>query len=259
MRATTATLLLAVAFVLSAAAFGIPSLYVPGVALALLVLAIWAWSRSACRAAAGGSGAGPVEPQRGGHLSARGRGSPRGLPLPGSSIEHPLADRPLQTGTRPSGAHTIGLRMRRRGRHLVEPPALRRLRPVRSAAAPGPGRRGDPGPGAAAGRAGRGRLRRGRRRRSPPRLGLARLRRRRPRPPRGRVRGRGHPALPGRHPGLEDPLADGRPQRRAGRAEADQRRRVAAADRARRLRARLRGGARPRRAGGGLDLRAPRS
>ena len=86
-------------------------------------------------------------------------------------------------------------------------------------------------PGAASGRAGHGPLRRGRRRRSPPRLGLARLRRRGPRPPRGRVRGGGHPPLPGRHPGLEDPLADRRPQRRAGRAEADQRRRVAAADR----------------------------
>lgn len=123
MRATTATLLLAVAFVLSAAAFGISSLFVPGVALALLVLAIWAWSRWACRGLRMETVAGPWSLGEGDTYPLGARVASR-LPLPGSRIEHPLAERPIQTGARPSGTHTIGLRMERRGRHLVDPPAL---------------------------------------------------------------------------------------------------------------------------------------
>ena len=37
---------------------------------------------------------------------------------------HPLADRPLQTGARPSGLHTIALRIERRGRYLIDPPVV---------------------------------------------------------------------------------------------------------------------------------------
>jgi uncharacterized protein (DUF58 family) len=122
-RKTTATLLLAVAFVLSAAAFGIPSLYVPGVALALLVLAILAWSRWACRGLRVEAAPGPWSLGEG-DIYPLGARIASGLPLPGSRLEHPLAERPLETGIRPSGTHTIGLRMERRGRHLVEPPAL---------------------------------------------------------------------------------------------------------------------------------------
>ncbi len=123
MKATTATLLLAVAFVLSAAAFGIPSLYVPGVALVLLVLAIRAWSRLACRSLRVEAVAGPWSIGEGGTYPLVTRVA-SSIPLPGSRIEHPLAEHALETGARPSGAHTINLRMERRGRHRLKPPAL---------------------------------------------------------------------------------------------------------------------------------------
>ena len=123
MRATTATLLLAAAFVLSAAAFGTPPLYVPGVALALLVLALRVWSGSARRRLRAEAVPGPWSLSEG-DTYPLGVRIDAGMPLPGSSIEHPLADRPLQTGARPSGVHTVGLRMRRRGRYLLDPPAL---------------------------------------------------------------------------------------------------------------------------------------
>jgi uncharacterized protein (DUF58 family) len=119
----TATLLLAAAFVLSAAAFGIPSLYVPGVALVLLVLAVRAWSGWAGRRLRVETVPGPWSLGEGDAYPLETRVA-SSLPLPGSRIEHPLAERPLETGPRPSGAHTIGLRMERRGRHLLEPPAL---------------------------------------------------------------------------------------------------------------------------------------
>jgi uncharacterized protein (DUF58 family) len=123
MRATTATLLLAATLVLSAAAFGTPSLYVPGVALALLVLALGAWVRYASRRLRVEPVPGPWSLTEGETYSLGAKVAPS-VPLPGSTIEHPLADRPLQTGTRPSGLHTIALRIERRGRHLVEAPAL---------------------------------------------------------------------------------------------------------------------------------------
>ncbi len=123
MRARTATLLLAVVFVLAGAAFGSASLYVPGVALALLVGSLGLWMRAASRRPRVEPVPGPWSITEGSlyPLGARITGS--GL-LPGSSIEHPLADQPVQSGARPSGLHTLELRIGRRGRHLLEPPAL---------------------------------------------------------------------------------------------------------------------------------------
>ncbi len=123
MRTTTATLLLAAAFVLAAAAFGATTLYVPGVALVLLVLALGAWVRAGSRRIRVETVPGPWSVTEGDAyaLGARVAG---GALLPGSSIVHPLADRPLVTGVRPAGVHRIPLQLERRGRHLLDPPAL---------------------------------------------------------------------------------------------------------------------------------------
>ena len=123
MKATTATLLLAAAFVLSAAAFGTPSLYVPGAALALLVLALWGWVGFASRRLRVETVPGPWSLTEGDAYPLGARVTAGAL-LPGSSVAHPLADRPLQTGARPSGLHTIALRIERRGRHLIDPPVV---------------------------------------------------------------------------------------------------------------------------------------
>jgi uncharacterized protein (DUF58 family) len=122
-RPTAATLLLAAGFVLAAAAFGSPSLYVPGVALALLVTGLCAWVRSAARRVGMEPVPGPWSLTEGDSYALGVRIGGNQL-LPGSSLEHPLADRPLPTGTRPAGVHRIPLRLERRGRRLLDPPAL---------------------------------------------------------------------------------------------------------------------------------------
>ena len=123
MGARTATLLLAVAFVVSAAAFGSTSLYVPGVAMAILVAGLGIWVRASARRPRVERVPGPWSIIEGESYPLGARVSTAGL-LPGSRVEHPLADQPLQTGVRPSGLHMLELRIRRRGRHLLEPPAL---------------------------------------------------------------------------------------------------------------------------------------
>lgn len=123
MSPRTATLLLAVAFLLAAAAFGASSLYVPGAALAILVCSLGIWVRAASRRPRLEPVPGPWSITEGESYPLGARVAGAGL-LPGSSIEHPLAESPLPTGPRPSGLHRLNLRIQRRGRHLLEPPAL---------------------------------------------------------------------------------------------------------------------------------------
>jgi uncharacterized protein (DUF58 family) len=131
MLAARATLVLAAAFVLAGAAFDSPSMYVPGVALALLVAGTRVWVGAAARRAR-------LEPQRGPWAIEEGEPYPLelvirgdGCPLPGGRVVHPLADRPAGVGGRSPARVRVRLRPRRRGRWELEPARLQLADPLR--------------------------------------------------------------------------------------------------------------------------------
>jgi uncharacterized protein (DUF58 family) len=131
MVAARATLVLAAAFVLAGAGFDSPSLYVPGVALALLVAGTRIWVGAAARRAR-------LEPQPGPWTIEEGEPYPfelvirgGGWPLPGGRVVHPLADRPARITARSPTRVRVCLRPPRRGRWELEPPTLQLADPLR--------------------------------------------------------------------------------------------------------------------------------
>ncbi len=113
-----ATLVLAAAFVLAGAAFDSPSMYVPGVALALLAGGARLWVGAASRRIR-------LEPESGPWAIQEDEAYPLelvirrgGWPLPGGRVMHPLADGPARVIGRtptqsagppaPAAAGTVG-------------------------------------------------------------------------------------------------------------------------------------------------------
>lgn len=114
-----ATAALGAALALAAAAFGSPSLLVPGVALVLLALGAVAWVEAAAFGARLQRSPGPERIVEGDAfpLSLELR---RGLvPPPGGELIEPLLDRPQRVG--PLGPRRVAreLRLQRRGRHTL--------------------------------------------------------------------------------------------------------------------------------------------
>jgi uncharacterized protein (DUF58 family) len=123
MPAARTTLVLAAAFVLAGGAFDSPSLYVPGVALALLVLACRIWVRVAARRV-------ELETERGPWSIAEGEPYPiqvaihAPVPLPAATLVHPLADAGARIGVRTRRRVLIEVPSLRRGRHHLAPVTL---------------------------------------------------------------------------------------------------------------------------------------
>jgi uncharacterized protein (DUF58 family) len=124
MVAARSTLVLAGAFVLCGASFDSPSLYVPGVALAALVLGSRLWVGLAARRVRIEQLPGPWSIVEGEPYWLRIRIRSGRLPLPGGRVVHPLADRPLPVGMHPGGHARLQLRSPRRGRRRLEPATL---------------------------------------------------------------------------------------------------------------------------------------
>jgi uncharacterized protein (DUF58 family) len=121
MPTARSTLVLAGAFVLVGAAFDLPSLYVPGLALAALVAGLRIWVALASHSLRVESLAGPWSIVEGEAYPLAVRIRSGSLPLPGGRIGHPLADRPLTIARRSDGPVELELRSLRRGRRRVEP------------------------------------------------------------------------------------------------------------------------------------------
>ena len=126
MSPRTATLLLAVAFVLAAAAFGCQLAVRPRRRRWRSWSAARDLGEGRVPPPAAGAGAGPVEHHRGGELPARARESPRRACCPGSSIEHPLADQ-----TSPDRSPTLRPPPARAAHPAAGPPPARAAGPVR--------------------------------------------------------------------------------------------------------------------------------
>jgi uncharacterized protein (DUF58 family) len=131
MTAGRATLVLAAAFVLGAAAFDSPSLYVPGVALALLVAGLRIWVGLAARRA-------HLERQEGPWTIVEGDPYPLEvtvrlgrIPLPGGQVVHPLGEYPATIPSRVRIRARLELRSLRRGRRDLEPVTLVLADPLR--------------------------------------------------------------------------------------------------------------------------------
>jgi uncharacterized protein (DUF58 family) len=132
---TRATLVLAVALVLAAAAFDTPSLYVPGIALllALPVGRLWAWQ--AARRVRLVHRPGPRAVIEGQPYSLEIVVDTDGLPLPGGVVTHPLASSPARLSARSAPPVTLEVRSPRRGWWQIEPVTLRVTDPLRLTAA----------------------------------------------------------------------------------------------------------------------------
>lgn len=125
MSGARANRILAAAFLLSAAAFDSPSLYVPGVALLILDLGLLIWVRRAAAAARLDRTEGPWSIVEGTPYPLEVRiERGRRLPLPGGQVVHPMLSEPLPVGPwRPRTASPM-LRFPRRGRWDMGPATL---------------------------------------------------------------------------------------------------------------------------------------
>jgi len=118
------TLLLAAALVLAAAAFDSASLYVPGIALALLVAGSALWVGLAARRVRIERPPGPWTIVEGDPYPLEVGISAGRLPLPGGRVVHPLAERPAPIAPRSPGQARLRLSSLRRGRQAIEPVRL---------------------------------------------------------------------------------------------------------------------------------------
>jgi uncharacterized protein (DUF58 family) len=134
MTAARATLALAVALVLAAVIFDSAPLYVPGVGLLITYAAARLWVRLGARGAL-------VEQRPSPRAMVEGEEHPldvlvrTSLPIPGGTITHPLAPSPVPAGQTPSTQVRLGVRLPRRGWHLIDPVTLHVRDPLRLAAA----------------------------------------------------------------------------------------------------------------------------
>ena len=124
------TLVLAAAFVLAGAAFDSPSLYVPGIALALLVAASWLWAVLAARSLRIEHEPGPWSIVEGDSYPLDIRIHAGRLPLPGGRAVQPLMARPAPIGMR-SRRVFLEVPSLRRGRRRVEPAVVRLSDPLK--------------------------------------------------------------------------------------------------------------------------------
>jgi uncharacterized protein (DUF58 family) len=118
------TLALGLALVLAAGAFGSPSLYVPGIALAFLAIAAAGWVMAAATGASLARACGPptVEEEREWPIRVEAR---TGLaPAPGGEVREPLLRGSLPMAGRAERCMQVTLRFGRRGRRRLEPVRL---------------------------------------------------------------------------------------------------------------------------------------
>jgi uncharacterized protein (DUF58 family) len=115
---------LGVALVLAAATFDSPSLYVPGLALAVVSLGALVWVALAARGASVVRAPGPptVEEEDSWPLRVELRSGL--LPPPGGELVEPLLGWPLPLAGRRSRRVRINIRFSRRGRQVLEPATL---------------------------------------------------------------------------------------------------------------------------------------
>lgn len=122
---------LGIAFLLAAAAFGSPSLYVPGIALVLLALASWSWVELAARdvTLSRESGADTVVEDEPYPLRIEIHAG--AVPLPPGELSDPLLAEPVRIGLRGPRELDLEVRFPRRGRRSLEPAALILRDPLR--------------------------------------------------------------------------------------------------------------------------------
>jgi uncharacterized protein (DUF58 family) len=120
-----AALRIGVVLVLVGAAFDSPSLYVPGVALAILSLGSGAWVRLAARSARLQRLPGPWSVVEGEPYPLALRIQRGRFPAPGGRLEDPYLGRSPALGMRFPGQLSLEARFARRGRRELEPATLR--------------------------------------------------------------------------------------------------------------------------------------
>lgn len=125
------TLALALALGAAAGGFGLRSLYVPAIALVVLVAGSVAWVELAVRVARPRALPGPATVEEGGPYPLRIRLDPRRPPLPGGELAHPALAAPVQIGAGGSGEHVAELRFELWGRRVVEAATLHVSDPLR--------------------------------------------------------------------------------------------------------------------------------
>jgi uncharacterized protein (DUF58 family) len=139
MTAARATLVLAVALLVAAVTFDAASLYVPGLGLLIAYAAARLWVRLAVRGAR-------VQQRPAPRAVIEGEEQPldvlvhTALPIPAGVVTHPLAASPVPAGRTPSTQVRLGVRLSRRGWHLIDPVTLQIRDPLRLAAAEVPAR-----------------------------------------------------------------------------------------------------------------------
>jgi uncharacterized protein (DUF58 family) len=115
---------LAAALIAAALLFDLPSLYVPGVALAVLAAGAWAWVALAARGAAVERLPGPTRVVEGEPYPLRLELTPGALPLPGGEVHDHALPEPLPFDARRPGPIELELRFPRRGRVALGPPRI---------------------------------------------------------------------------------------------------------------------------------------
>ena len=130
MLAARGTLLLAAAFILAAAAFASPSLYVPGLALGVLVGGSALWVGLVARRAHVERLPGPWTVVEGDPYPLEVVVKAGRWPLPGGHVVHPLAERSEPAGTRTPIRTRLQVSSLRRGRQVVAPVILRLTDPL---------------------------------------------------------------------------------------------------------------------------------
>jgi uncharacterized protein (DUF58 family) len=115
---------LGVALVLAAATFDSPSLYVPGVALAVVSLGALVWVSLAVRGARVVRAAGPATVAEEESWPLRVELRSGLLPAPGGELIEPLLGWPVPLAGRRSRRVRINIRFSRRGRRVLEPASL---------------------------------------------------------------------------------------------------------------------------------------
>lgn len=118
------TIALGVAMAVTAAAFGSPSLYVPGFALVLLGLAAAIWVPLAARGAALSREIGPATVEEGREWPLDIRARTGMLPAPGGELREPLLRGGLGMAGRQSRRIRVKVTFERRGRRDLEPSRL---------------------------------------------------------------------------------------------------------------------------------------
>jgi uncharacterized protein (DUF58 family) len=121
---------LAAALVLAGAFFDSPSLYVPGLALALLAGAAWGWVELATRGVLVERLPWPTQLTEGESLRFAYHLRGGRLPLPGAELHDSALGRPAKLGSRPGERLELEVDFPRRGRVRLDPPRLRLADPL---------------------------------------------------------------------------------------------------------------------------------